>query len=650
MFRFTESVRPQTLLTAAFAAALAAPASAQLVDSTSSILVPPLPPSYYAGAAWGDVDGDGHPDLYVTNYFGPNHLFLNVPGPLGGPARILVDMTPPVLMDPMGHGEGAVFADFDNDGDQDLYLVNAGGTPNHLFANLGSGMWADVTGPSGTGHPGIGEGCAVADWDKDGDLDLFVMNYGATPAGEADVWYRNEGGLVFTDATHTVMPHGISPGGACAFADYDLDGDPDLFVGNDGAPNHLFENLGGTFVDATPMAGGSALADAAGGCFGVRWIDFDNDGDLDLYVSNSASFLGTSATNHMFRNNVIPLGSKTFTLVTNGAEDTGSGMSVTGGDLDRDGHEDLAMANFGVSKVYLKGPSSLLRFVTAPSAWFTDPFPTDSSSSATRCDFDRDGDLDVFLGGSVVQVFLNHGGGAGAVTPSPYTLSVRFLGDRSAPFLVPRDGHGTRARLVLGGPFAPSRAMQQVDGGSGYSQDAPECFWSIPTARSGGPAVLDSLDITWADGRFEELMAMPAPTVAAPNQRLQVHYPAGIETYGTVAPTGVRLVRSSTGIEFTPAQAGAPEFALATPELADGSLGLLVIGFARASTATPVGTLLVDPVVVQSALGSGGAARWPLPIPADPSWVGATLHMQSFVMEPAGTVRISQGLSATIQP
>jgi hypothetical protein len=642
----------QTTLAGLLATALAG--AQGLVDATPAVLVPPLPPSYYPGAAWGDANGDGWPDLYVTNYYGPNHLFVNMPGAAPGPARVLVDMTPPVLMDALGHGEGAVFADFDNDGDDDLYVVNAGGTPNKLYANLG-GTWADASAASGAAYAGIGEGCAVADWDLDGDLDLFVLNYGSTPMGETDRWFRNDGGLVFTDVTPMSMMHGPAPGGACAFADYDLDGDPDLFVGNDGAPNRLFENLGaGTFVDMTPMAGGAALADATGGCFGVRWIDHDADGDLDLYVSNSATFHGTSAVNHLFRNDIVPLGTKTFTLVTSGAEDTGSGMAVTGGDLDRDGAEDLALANFGPNKVFLKAPAStLLRFAPAPAAWFTDPF-ADTSSSATRCDFDRDGDLDVFFGGTVLYAFTNTGLGPLAIAPSPYTLSVRFRGDRAAPFLVPRDGHGTRAQLVLGSGATtgtPARALQQVDGGSGYSQDAPECFWSIPpAARAGGATPIHDLRIIWADGRPETLMTLPAPTAAAPHARATVHYPAGISFYGPVSLPSVRLVRSSTGTEFTPAQAGAPEFALAAPELADGTLGLLVVGFAPASIPTPFGTLLVDPLATLGAFAPAGVAKWALPIPADPSWVGATLHMQCFVVEPTGAVRSSPGMAAVIQP
>lgn len=630
-----------------------------LLDHTATILMPPLPPSYYPGAAWADVDGDGWEDLYVTNYYGPNHLFLNRPAvlaPTGTAVRRLVDLTPAVLEDPAGHGEGAVFGDFDNDGDADLYVVNAGGSPNRLYANLGGGSWADVSAGSGADYAGIGEGCAVADHDGDGDLDLFVLNYGATSAGEIDRWFTNIGGLVFVDSTTAAMSLGPAPGGACAFADYDLDGDLDLFVGNDGAANRLLENRGAAgWVNVVVAVGGFALADPAGGCFGVRWVDADHDGDFDLYLSNSATFHGTSAMNRLFRNDPGAVaGTRVLTLVTSGAEDTGSGMAVTGGDLDRDGDEDLAIANFGPNRVYLG--SSALSFGPAPLAYFSDPLG-DTSSSATRCDFDHDGDLDVFFGGSTLFVFENvTSSGSGGIGSAPaLTVSARFRGDRVAPFEVPRDGHGTRARLALrsaGGAgtiaVAAMRALQQVDGGSGYAQDAPSCFWALPGPL--GSVFCDRLQITWANGRAENLVGLPTPDAATPQARLVVDYPAGISSYGALALTSVELSRSSTTNEFPPAQVGAANFALAAGGLADGSLGMLAVGLAPISVPTPFGVLLVDPVLTLPALASRGVAKWGVPLPSAPAIAGMVLFAQCFVFDGTGAVRSSQGLAAVVQP
>ncbi|MBE0565598.1 MAG: VCBS repeat-containing protein [Krumholzibacteria bacterium] len=281
-------------------------------------------------AVWGDYDHDGDLDLYLANGSSTsltNRLFQNQ----GGGAFVDVTTTassiPNLLADPGGSGRGVGWADYDNDGDLDLYLANSN-SANKLFRNGGNGTFSDVPGgPLADG--GVGNGVAWGDYDNDGDLDLYLAN-----AGQANKLFRNEGGGTFVDATSG--PLGDTGGGyGVAWGDYDNDGDLDLYLANAGTENRLFRNDEGSWVD---VAVGTPLADAGNGR-GVAWGDYDNDGDLDLYLANSGS------ANRLFRNE----GGDVFSEVAGGTQlaDTGSGQGVAWGDADNDGDLDLYLANQG---------------------------------------------------------------------------------------------------------------------------------------------------------------------------------------------------------------------------------------------------------------------------------------------------------------
>ncbi len=267
-------------------------------------------PTMGPGAAWGDVDGDGDPDLYVVGGSGQvGRLFLN-----DGAGRF-TDGTSAWGLDARADehgvagdaGMGACFADWDGDGDPDLYVTNDG--PNVMWRNDGA-RFTDVTAEAGTGDDRWGAGVAFADVDRDGDLDLFVTNYleydesllpeqPDDPArrredplamlpyvfpGQANVLYRNEGDGTFTDVTEEaglLAPDGKSLG--ALFLDADEDGDPDLYVANDTTPNTFWENDGtGRFEEVSLFVG---LDDPRGG-MGLAPGDVDGDGDLDVLLTN----------------------------------------------------------------------------------------------------------------------------------------------------------------------------------------------------------------------------------------------------------------------------------------------------------------------------------------------------------------------------
>lgn len=270
------------------------------------------------------------------------------------------------FIETMGGGGG--FLDYDNDGWLDVYLVqsaplpgasNQAFSPNRLFRNQGNGTFVDVTSEAGVGDTGYGMGASFGDYDNDGYADIFVTNFGPNQL------YRNNGDGTFTNVTERAGVGDERWGTSTAFADYDQDGDLDLYVVNyvtysmdqnircgpkdilaychpdvyRGSPDLLYRNNGdGTFTDVTREAGVFVDAPNESKGLGVVWLDYDNDGNLDIYVANDSN------PNFLYRNN----GDGTFTdvaLETGAAYNrdghTEAGMGVTVGDYNWDGYLDL---------------------------------------------------------------------------------------------------------------------------------------------------------------------------------------------------------------------------------------------------------------------------------------------------------------------
>jgi hypothetical protein len=254
------------------------------------------------GVVVGDYDADGHDDIYLLNQLGPNGLYKNAGN------GTFTDATATAGV---GLGDricvGATFADYDNDGDQDLYVTSTRGG-NVLFQNQGNGTFQDATDKAGLALVAHSQTAAFFDCDNDGYLDLLVTNSAqwifdydddsryfrggenlwelAASPKEYNVLYRNNRDGTFTDMTAQAGMEGPGWGGDVAAFDYDEDGYVDLFVTNMFGRSRLYRNLGsGKFADVTQ----ETLGRTSWGAIGSKAFDYNNDGRLDLLVADMHS-------------------------------------------------------------------------------------------------------------------------------------------------------------------------------------------------------------------------------------------------------------------------------------------------------------------------------------------------------------------------
>lgn len=450
-------------------------------------------------AAWGDPDNDGWLDLFVGNQYFPddttNRLYRNNRD--GTFSRPNIQG---VTTDPSKSAHASAWVDYNNDGWQDLFVVNLSTTGNYFYRNTGDGAFDRMTaaqiGPIAS-DKGYSVATAWADYDGDGFLDLFIAN-GALILDERDWLYHNNGGTRFTRANNAVTaPVGQSTQGT--WSDFDNDGDVDLFVTHSGDQvNSLFRNDGfGVFVDATQRSG---LTHRNYGT-GAVWGDDDNDGDLDLFVT-SMRLSSPNLRNLFYKNR----GDGSFERITTGviAEDQGQFLSSAWIDYDNDGWLDL--------------------FVTVPSESDTSPtsiknrlyhnlgdgtfakathgaLVTDhgSTGGAAWGDYDNDGFLDVFVcygSFSVNTNALYHNNG----DTNNSWIKIRCVGTVSNRSAI---GTKVRAKARIGG--VDRWQMRQITGSEGWLS-----FNSLEALIGLGDApVIDTLRIEWPSGIVQEIHHVP---------------------------------------------------------------------------------------------------------------------------------------------
>ena len=476
-----------------------------------------------AGLALFDYDMDGDVDIYFLNGSPPpgakvdsvprNALWRN-----DGDWHF-TDVTDLAGVGHAGHGLGVAVGDYDNDGDPDLFLNNFG--PNVLYRNNGDGTFSDVTDRAQlAGGASVGAGACFLDIDADGDLDLYAANYlefsfeehvSITTRGvpvyaspscyrpAADVLYRNDGDGLFTDVSKSSGVAGrVGWGMGVVSADFDADGDTDIFVANDVAENFLWENDGaGRFKEVGLMAGVAYdFSGNAQGSMGVDCADFDNDGMLDFHVTSYQRQLATlyrNLGNGFFEDVTIPSGAGEGTL-----------SQVTWGsalvDLDNDGDRDLFIA-CGHLQDTVQRYDDTLSYHTRNMVLANDGQGGFSNLSeqcgdglevklssrgAAFDDLDNDGDLDVVILNSRRRATLLRNDG-----PSEnHWLQIRLRGTTTNA-----DGLGARV-IVTAGDLTQ---IDEVHGGRGY-----QSHWgSLLHFGLGARDHVDRIEVRWLGGGID---------------------------------------------------------------------------------------------------------------------------------------------------
>ena len=489
-----------------------------------------LPETTGAGCAFLDYDNDGWMDIYLVNsgkcdFLNPNPPLRNA---LYRNSRdgTFTDVTEKARIGAGGFGQGVAVGDYDGDGFPDLYLTQYG--RSILYHNNGDGTFTDVTEKAGLAAPGWASSAVWFDYDNDGRLDLFVcqfvefsksLNKSCGPGEEGKHGYciprlyqpmpsclfHNNGDGTFTDVSKA-SGIGKYPGkawGAVA-TDVNNDGLLDLFVGNDTVPNFLFKNVGqGRFEEIATQAGVAYSADGrARSGMGVDSADFNEDGWMDLFVANiDREMFSIYQNNHdeTFDDLAGPTGIGAATRLM-------SGWGLKFFDYDNDGNLDLFLANGNPddlieslhNQVKYQEPLMLFRNtgksfqnVSAESGpAFAKPL---SARGMAIGDFDNDGAVDVLVSvNDGAPMLLRNNVGS-----QNHWLGIRLVGKKSNP-----DAIGARINYQAGDL---KRSRMKVGGGSYLSSHDPRIVLGI-----GKRPKIDWLEIKWpqpggAVERFTEL-------------------------------------------------------------------------------------------------------------------------------------------------
>ncbi|MDQ6872814.1 MAG: CRTAC1 family protein, partial [Gemmatimonadota bacterium] len=328
--------------------------------------------------AFGDVDGDGTDDLFVSTW--SSAAGKSVPRLYRVQGGFLRDVTEHSGISLPQGAAYATFADYDNDGWLDLFVIGAEGR-GHLFRNLGNGTFTDVTAKAKVADVRGARKALFVDLDHDGDLDLFLVGNGQRTV------YRNNLDGTFTEATATLGLAGTGDARDAVFGDFDDDGRVDLFITNDHGSDVLLHNGGAQAFSDVTVASGLA---GSGGSGAVALGDYNNDGLLDLFIASANG--GEPALWLNKGNGTFSRDSRSSAALR--ALRSTTGLAATFVDYNNDGWLDLVVGT--AAKVFLFRNDGTGRFVDR-SMLMPDPVRSGGASAIAVSDVDGDGDEDLLL-------------------------------------------------------------------------------------------------------------------------------------------------------------------------------------------------------------------------------------------------------------
>ena len=479
------------------------------------------------GQAWGDYNNDGFIDLFLAGGRAPSMLYRNN----GNGTFTLSELNKHVALPDTWTG-GAVWADYDNDGWKDLYVLAHGA--NVLLHNEQGRSFKNVTHAAGVGDTRKGTTAAWGDYDNDGFIDLYVANWACEPECQpkdntqaGDRLYRNNHDGTFTDVSH-FLDKAMLRGAAFAasFVDFDNDGDPDIYVVNDQGPhpigNALWRNdgpgCGGwCWTEAADKTGSNLVRNGMGLAVG----DYDNDLDLDFYFSDMMDSMALLNNQGEY---FVELAQRAGV----GATENTVGWGTMFFDFNNDGWLDLFLAATELAaavepppgQVFSSVPLGMLfpyqnwLYKNSKDGTFTDATPTDwitnaqPSMGAAYADYDLDGLVDIVVGNFGVNYTLYRNTGEGSTNNN--WITIRLEGRPP----INRDALG--ARVFVTTPDGTTR-MQEVKSGSslGAGNDTALHFGL-------GQSTTSTIRVKWPDGTEETFEGITK------NQTWHVIYKRGV--------------------------------------------------------------------------------------------------------------------------